>query len=138
MLQLRLLAATLALAAPLGAFAAESIQDRFRSMDSNHDGRVSAEEHTAAAQKMFKQLDVDLDGRVTVEEMRLTRKAMEEPASEEEARQAIAAMDRNGDGKVDAEEHLAAADALFKRADANADGFVTEDELQQAAGPAAN
>jgi Ca2+-binding EF-hand superfamily protein len=134
----RFLAVAAALVCPLAAHAAESVQDRFQSMDTNHDGRVSAEEQAAAARAMFKQLDVDLDGSISVEEMRLTRKAMEEPASEEQVRQAIAAMDSNADGKVDADEHMAMANALFKRTDANGDGFVTEDEMQRAAGPAAN
>jgi Ca2+-binding EF-hand superfamily protein len=87
---------------------------------------------------MFKQLDADLDGSISVEEMRIARKAMEEPASDEQAREAITAMDKNGDGKVDAGEHLAMADALFLRTDANHDGAVTLEEMQQAAGPAAN
>jgi Ca2+-binding EF-hand superfamily protein len=134
----RLLAAAIALICPMGAFAAESIQDRFQSMDTNHDGRVSAEEHAAAAKAMFKQLDADLDGSISVEEMRIARKAMEEPASDTQVRQAITAMDKNGDGKVDADEHLATAEALFQRTDANRDGTVTLDEMQQAAGPAAN
>ncbi|WDS34664.1 EF-hand domain-containing protein [Pseudoxanthomonas sp.] len=134
----RLLAATIALICPVAAFGAESIQDRFQSMDTNHDGRVSAEEHAAAAQAMFKQLDVDLDGSISAEEMRLTRKAMDEPASDEAVRQAITAMDNNGDGKVDADEHTAMAAAQFKRTDTNGDGFVTQEEMERAAGPAVN
>lgn len=120
------------------AQAPESIEDRFQGMDTNRDGRVSAEEHTAAAQAMFKQLDADLDGKISVDEMRLARKAMNESVTEEQARQAIASMDKNGDGKVDAEEHLAAANALFQHTDANHDGSVTLDEMKQAAGPLAN
>lgn len=138
MRRIRLLAVAIALICPIGAFGAETIQDRFQSMDANHDGRVSAEEHASAARAMFKQLDADLDGSISVEEMRLARKAMDEPASEEQVRQAVAAMDGNGDGKVDAGEHMAMAIALFKRTDANGDGEVTEDEMQQAAGPAVN
>jgi len=138
MMRTGFLALIAALAWPFGALAADSMQDRFQSMDTNHDGRVDAEEHAAAAQAMFKQLDADLDGNISVEELRLARKAMDEPASEEQVRQAIAAMDRNGDGKVDADEHLATATALFQRTDANHDGYVTLEEMQQAAGPAAN
>ncbi len=117
---------------------AESIHDRFMSMDTNHDGRVDAQEHAAAASAMFKQLDLNLDGAISVDEMQATRKAMDQPADEAQVRQAIAAMDRNGDGRVDAQEHLAMATALFKRTDANQDGYVTEAEMKQAAGPGAN
>jgi|LNAP01.1.fsa_nt_gb Ca2+-binding EF-hand superfamily protein len=138
MIHTRLLALATCLLCPLAAQGAESIQDRFQGMDANHDGRVDAVEHAAAAQAMFKQLDADLDGAISAEELRLARKAMDEPSSEEQARQAISAMDRNGDGKVDADEHLAAATALFQRTDGNHDGAVTLDEMQRAAGPAAN
>lgn len=132
------LALALLVAAPVAAHAAETLQDRFQAMDTNRDGRVDAEENAAAANAMFKQLDADLDGSITEDEMRVARKAMEQPASDEQVRKAIAAMDKNGDGKVDANEQLAMAIAMFQRTDANQDGYVTLEEMQQATGPGGN
>lgn len=45
--------------------------DKFRKMDANNDGRVTAAEHAAAAQKMFAMMDADRDGAVTMEEMKM-------------------------------------------------------------------
>ncbi|AER57656.1 EF-hand domain-containing protein [Pseudoxanthomonas spadix] len=134
---LRCLAIALGLLCPIVA-QADALHDRFQGMDANHDGRLDPREHAAAAQAMFKQLDADLDGSVSVDEMRLARQAMDEPASPGQVRQAIATMDDNGDGQVDADEHRAMAQARFARADANHDGVVTEAEMRQAPGPAAS
>src|SRR3954468_19030715 len=38
-------------------------------MDTDHDGKISAAEHAAGAQKMFQMMDTDKDGKVTVTEM---------------------------------------------------------------------
>lgn len=44
--------------------------DKFRKMDANNDGRITAAEHAAAAQEMFRKLDANGDGAVTMEEMK--------------------------------------------------------------------
>jgi hypothetical protein len=38
-------------------------------MDTDHDGRVSPDEHAAGAKKMFAQMDADQDGKVTAAEI---------------------------------------------------------------------
>ncbi|NUS38183.1 MAG: EF-hand domain-containing protein [Lysobacter sp.] len=43
--------------------------DMFATMDADHDGRISAQEHAAAAQAMFARMEANHDGYVTVEEM---------------------------------------------------------------------
>jgi pentapeptide MXKDX repeat protein len=45
--------------------------DKFRKMDTNNDGRVTAAEHAAAAQQMFTMMDGNRDGAVTMEEMKM-------------------------------------------------------------------
>lgn len=132
-----LLSATLLACAGL-ARASDPVHARFLDLDANRDGRIDASEHAGAAQEMFKQMDVNLDGRITAEEMRVTRKAMDEPADEAQVAAAIKAMDRNGDGKVDPAEHAGMAQALFRKADTDGDGALSEDELRQAAIPAAS
>jgi Ca2+-binding EF-hand superfamily protein len=42
----------------------------------------------------------------------------------------FAAMDKDGDGKVSAQEFFAAAQQRFTAADANGDGRVTKEELR--------
>lgn len=44
--------------------------DKFRKMDADNDGRVTAAEHAAAAQDMFAMMDANRDGAVTMEEMK--------------------------------------------------------------------
>ena len=41
----------------------------FAAMDTNKDGKVSAEEHAAAAKKMFDMMDANRDCKVTAAEM---------------------------------------------------------------------
>lgn len=50
------------------AFANE--QEKFRTMDTNNDGRITAAEHAAGAQRMFTMMDTNKDGAVTMEEMK--------------------------------------------------------------------
>lgn len=79
----------------------------FTQLDTNHDGAVSKEEATTAAQarvdKMFARLDTNHDGLITQEELRADAQA------------------RRADMK-------AKAAARFKAADQNADGFLSKDE----------
>ena len=42
----------------------------------------------------------------------------------------FAMMDTNHDGKISAAEHAAGAKAMFEKMDANKDGFVTLQEMQ--------
>src|SRR4029079_16997942 len=51
-------------------------EGRFESMDTNHDGKISMDEHAAAASKMFDRMDANKDGRVTASEMEAAHKAI--------------------------------------------------------------
>ena len=68
-MQRRVLALSLMAAAFAGSAWAHGDKDKFRTMDSNGDGMISAAEHAAGAQKMFEQMDADHDGSVTAAEM---------------------------------------------------------------------
>ena len=65
----RVLALSLMAAAFAGSAWAHGDKDKFRTMDSNGDGMISAAEHAAGAQKMFEQMDADHDGSVSAAEM---------------------------------------------------------------------
>ena len=55
-----------------------SADARFKAMDSNGDGRVSAVEHAASASMMFNKMDANRDGSVTATEMDASRKMMKD------------------------------------------------------------
>jgi Ca2+-binding EF-hand superfamily protein len=105
---------------------------RFTAMDSNGDGKVSAEEHAAAAKRMFDTMDADKDGKVTAVEMsaaheQVTGKKAEK--TEMSAADKIKAVDGNGDGVLTAEEHATGAKTMFAKMDTDKDGFLSKSEV---------
>lgn len=61
----------LAAVACSGVALAKDADDKFRKMDANNDGRVTAQEHATAAQQMFTEMDTNRDGAVTMAEMKM-------------------------------------------------------------------
>jgi Ca2+-binding EF-hand superfamily protein len=124
-------------------------------IDTDHDGTISASEMQAAPEAL-KTLDANHDGRLTVDELRPAfdgrgprgggdggfegrgGRGGEEgrgapAASADDPTDTLMAFDRNGDGKLDRAELPDRFQGLFDRADANKDGTLTRDELQQSA-----
>ena len=104
----------------------------FAAMDTNKDGKVSAEEHAAASKKMFDTMDANKDGKVTAAEMtaahqRITGKKAKK--SDLSAAEKIKVVDTDGDGILSAEEHAAGSRSMFEKMDTDKDGFLTKDEL---------
>ena len=104
----------------------------FTTMDTNKDGKVSAEEHAAAAKKMFGTMDANRDGKVTAAEMdaahqRVTGKKAKK--TDMSSADKIKVIDTDGDGILSAEEHAAGSRAMFEKLDTDKDGFLTKDEL---------
>ena len=104
----------------------------FTAMDTNKHGKVSAEEHAAAAKKMFDTMDANRDGKVTAAEMaaahhRVTGKKAKK--TDMSATKKIKVIDTDGDGILTAEEHAAGSRAMFEKMDTDKDGFLTKDEL---------
>ena len=59
------------------AFAGDmSMDEKFKQMDTDGDGRISAAEHAAGAQKMFAKMDSNHDGGITAAEMEAGHKMM--------------------------------------------------------------
>ena len=104
----------------------------FMKMDTNKDGKVSADEHAVASKKMFDTMDANRDGKVTAAEMgaahqRVTgRKAKKSDMS---AADKIKVIDTDGDGILSAEEHAAGSRSMFEKMDTDKDGFLTKSEL---------
>ena len=115
----------------------------FKRMDSNGDGKISADEHAAGAKKMFEMMDSNKDGQVTAAEMTAAHgKMMEgkadhdqkaekgmEKGKEMSAADKIKVVDGNADGVLTAEEHAAASKSMFDKMDTNHDGFLSKTEL---------
>jgi Ca2+-binding EF-hand superfamily protein len=96
--------------------------------DTDNDGRISAQEHAAAAQAKFQRMDANHDGKLTADE-RSQRRAGAEDAGPH--RGGKAKMDADNDGAVTRAEHAAGAKAMFDRMDANHDGRLAADEMPQ-------
>jgi Ca2+-binding EF-hand superfamily protein len=153
----RSLLATAVFGGLLLAHASAHESDMFATMDSNHDGRISVQEHEVAAKAMFTRMDANHDGRLTAEELHAGHRMMRgghdmgghdmsghdmpghdmdgdddhamEGMHQRMATEMMARMDANHDGAVTAAENVAAAEAMFAKVDADHDGKVTATEM---------
>jgi hypothetical protein len=112
---------------------ANNPDERFESMDTNGDGKISPDEHAAGAAAMFEKMDTNADGKVTASEMtaahqNLTGKKAEK--GELTAAEKIKIIDTNGDGVVTADEHAAGAKTMFDKMDTDHDGYLTKAEIK--------
>ena len=104
----------------------------FTAMDTNKDGKVSADEHVGASRKMFVTMDANADGKVTAAEMdaayqRVTGKKAKK--TDMSSADKIKVIDTDGDGILTAGEHAAGSRAMFEKMDTNKDGFLTKHEI---------
>ena len=53
-----------------------SSAEKIKTVDSNGDGKLSAEEHASGAQQMFAKMDTDKDGALTLAEIEAGHKTM--------------------------------------------------------------
>jgi Ca2+-binding EF-hand superfamily protein len=114
----------------------QSANAELKMMDTNQDGKVSAVEHAAGAQKMFEMMDADKDGKVTVAEMdaahaRMMSAHADKPGKPEmSSAQKIKVIDTDGDGALSAAEHSAGSEKMFAKMDTDKDGSLTAAEIQ--------
>lgn len=132
-----------------GANPAVAVEAEMKMMDSNGDGKLTAEEHAAGAKTMFAAMDLNHDGKVTAAEMEaahdqvMGKAAGNKPAEKAEAKletkpvghmsaaDKIKVIDKNGDGVLTADEHAAGSKMVFEKMDSDHDGFVSKAELAE-------
>lgn len=110
----------------------DPVDHELKMMDTDGDGKVSAEEHATGVRRMFESMDADHDGKVTAAEMdeAHARMAGGKPAAGEmSAAEKIKVLDTDGDGALSAAEHTSGAKGMFERQDADKDGFLSREEL---------
>ena len=100
-------------------------------MDADKDGKISKDELTAFHAVRIAAIDGNKDGNLSVEELTAMHlQAMTDPAKTK-AERMIERQDTDADGLLSAVEMAShpMPTALFDRADANEDGFIDQDEL---------
>jgi len=122
-----------------------------RSLDANHDGRVSKDEFLAGAKKRFAKADANRDGVISAQEAKAAKLALQEKQAKAEARRQakgapvkrakkggkpakpyLSTLDSNKDGRVSQKEYLARREKTFKSMDLNRDGVVSREEARSA------
>jgi Ca2+-binding EF-hand superfamily protein len=104
----------------------------FQAMDANHDGKVSRDEHAAAARKMFVTMDANKNDKVTAAEMDAAHEKVagqKAKPGDMTAAEKIKVIDTDADGILTAEEHAAGSRKMFDTMDTDKDGALSEAEL---------
>jgi Ca2+-binding EF-hand superfamily protein len=114
------------------AAAASAGGDKMQMMDTNKDGMISAEEHSAGARQMFQKMDGNADGNVTAAEMDAMHAQMkpgDTSGPKMSSAEKIKTIDANNDGAITAAEHEAGSRAMFDKMDTNRDGSLSAEEV---------
>lgn len=118
------------LSGPVAYADSDSPSAKLKKMDSNGDGKVSADEHAKFATEHFREIDTNKDGVVSVSELDAVRELGGKAGPKQmSGTEKLKTMDTNGDGKVSADEYSSAKRAWFDEADINRDGTLSEMEI---------
>ncbi|HEV3121050.1 MAG TPA: EF-hand domain-containing protein, partial [Isosphaeraceae bacterium] len=125
-----------------GGIDPDQLRQMIMRLDTNKDGEIDKAEVPETGLPRFEQMlrvgDANKNGRLERDELQALierAKAKAKGGGGDKPVEPIAAMDKNGDGKVSREEFTGPA-PMFDRVDANKDGFLTPDEVFAALGKA--
>jgi Ca2+-binding EF-hand superfamily protein len=107
--------------------------EKFKMMDTNGDGKISADEFAAHAKQMFEKMDADKNGKITAAEMDAAHAQMagkKAGQAEMASTERIKMMDTNGDGVLSEGEWEAGSKKMFEKMDTDHDGYLTKAELE--------
>lgn len=118
-----LLAASMIAAAALGSFSptvlAQSLEESFRLLDANGDGRVGAEEFANQKIRFLDMVDANGDGFIEPGESMLSTEEFEQ-------------ADSDGDGKISDLEFIDSPFHRLETYDAEGKGYITLEDLERA------
>lgn len=100
----------------------------FSRLDTNGDGKITAEEMSARQTKLIAAADKNGDGALTQEELKAYHEARRAEWKKKHS------PDKNGDGVISKKEFAAASEARFARMDKNGDGVLSKDEMPKPRG----
>lgn len=106
---------------------AEHMEMRFKGMDVDKDGKITAAELEAFQAARFASADANGDGKLSLEEMDAARAEQRQ----ERVGRMIAKLDKDGDGQLSAEEMPMRGDRMMKL-DTDGDGAVSLEEMKAA------
>lgn len=110
----------------------------FEDIDADGDGKITAEEMQAHATLRFEEADTDKDGLLDAAEMQAQMLARATARMAERSARMIERMDRDGDGKLSAEEMRAGPREgdrfarMLSRLDEDGDGALSREEFEAA------
>jgi Ca2+-binding EF-hand superfamily protein len=95
-------------------------------------GQISGSEHAANALSRFESMDTNHDGKITAAEIGASHGAERIAWAKKSmsAESKIKAFDRNKDGTLSAREYADGSQAIFNELDVNGDGYLKADEME--------
>ena len=128
--------AFLGLAGARVAFA-DNEADMFKKMDTDGDGKISADEFAAAGKEKFTKMDTNGDGKLSADELKAGFEKHEKmmgksagPYKGEVVGEKLKMMDTNNDGYISEDEFMAAQKTMFDKLDTNHDGYIEKSEFK--------
>jgi Ca2+-binding EF-hand superfamily protein len=103
----------------------------FKMTDKNGDGKITADEAGERWERLGK-ADKDADGSVSREEFAAVMRGAAGPGGKPNPQEFFAKMDKDGNGGITEDEAPAEVWSRMSKADANADGKVTPEEMRAA------
>jgi len=102
--------------------------------DVEGNGHLTATAHQAAAAKRFEVIDSNKDGKVTADEIGASRGAesIEWAGTMLSSREKIAQLDSNRDGALTPKEYADSSQRVFNRLDVDSDGVLSDAEMLSA------